>query len=256
MSENFTDSPMLGTYTLDNGVPVDPQIVLTNCRDTNMLRHLITVFGDNPDVRFFLIPGEHTSEIDPAADIYFVRHNGNWVLSQGDTVTDVLFDGLDFNPDGMEGMFSLAQTGDESWDINAAHLPPGEHLLVEDSDENIFGGEIEMADSVDAETFLIDPSVLEQGETEIVLNNFHFGVDTLAFPDGLAVKNVIVDSANDLTEVILERENYPDDADIIVKLLGVAPANIGHEAASDLAASDDLNLVVQHIIDSGGNDLG
>ena len=256
MSENFTDSPMLGTYTLENGVPVDPQIVLTNCRDTTMLRQLITVFGGNPNVRFFLIPGEHTSEIDPAEDIYFVRHNGNWVLSQGHTVTDVLFGERDFNPDGMEGMFSLAQTDDGSWDVNAAHLPPGEHLLVKDSDDDIFGGDTEVADALDAETFFIDPSVLEQGENEIVLNNFHFGVDTLALPDGLAVKNVIVDSSNDLTEVILEWENYPDDADIIVKLLGVDPANIGHEAASDLAASDDLNLVVQHIIDSGGNDLG
>lgn len=255
MNEDFANNPMLGTYTVEDGVPVDPQIVLADCRDTTMLGQLVTVFGGNPDIRFFLVPEQGAGEIDPARDLYFVSHDGNWVLSQDGVMTEVLFDDPGFNPNGSEGTFMLALAEDGSWAVHPEYLPPGEQLLAETPDPGLFGTPDGTADAVDAETFFIDPSVLAQGENEIVLDDFQLGIDTLALSDELSVKDVVVDSVRDMTEIILERHGQPDGDDIVVRLLGVDPADVGPEAALDLAAPDDLDSAVQHIIDSGGNDL-
>ena len=78
MEENapMNNTTMLGTYTLDGNVPVEPEIVLSNCQDTAMLGQLVSMFEGTPDIRFFLIHEVDESAIDLAADFFFLKDSG------------------------------------------------------------------------------------------------------------------------------------------------------------------------------------
>ena len=251
----MNQTTMLGTYTLDGDIPVEPEIVLTNCTDTNMVGQLVSAFRGNPEVRFFLIENIDENAIDLNADFHFLKDSGDWVLANHNTMMGVLFDDASFNPMGNAGTFSLDQ-GEDGWTLatgddlaQVAYLPSNDQLLVDMDNNDIFGAETDMVHTTsEPETFFIDPSVLAQGEHEILVTNFTLGHDTLELPEGLAIKDVVVDTAHDITEVVLSGSNSTDD--IVVKLMGAnQPALPAHDLGlSDDSGGDDL---VSHMISSG-----
>lgn len=248
---------MLGTFSLDGKIPAEPEIVLTNCTDTAMLGNLVSMFQGNPDIRFFLVEGAEEAGIDLNADLYFLKDSGNWVLASHNTMVGVRFDDASFNPTGTEGIFSINQADDGTWSISAdeaqvAHMPPSDQLLVDMAEDDIFGADADIAPTgTDADTFFIDPSVLAQGENEIVLTNFHLGTDSLELPEGMSIKDVIVDTEQDLAEVVIGQTDTAGD-DIVVKLLGVAQSDLPtHEYGLESdSANDDI---ISHMINSGIN---
>ncbi|BCS87996.1 hypothetical protein [Pseudodesulfovibrio sediminis] len=258
MNDNtaMTDSTMLGTYTLDGPVPVEPEIVLNNCQDTALLGQLVSVFSGNPDIRFFLVQDADT--LDMNADFHFLRDGGNWVLANNDTLVDVLFDDASFNPSGTEGTFSLVQDVNGSYLIDtgiadAAAIPPSDQLLVDLADDGLFVNDehVHAHTDTDAEPFFIDPSVLQHGESEIVVSNFHIGSDVLELPDGMSIKDVIVDNDHDFTELVIGQNDTGHD-DIVVKLLGISQPDLPMQdyGMNSEHATDDL---INHIIHSGLN---
>ena len=248
---------MLGTYILEGNMPSEPDIVLVNSTDTTMLGQLISVFQNNPDIRFFLLHNIDENTVDLAGDFHFVKDGGNWVLANNNSILEVHFDNADFNPAGSESLFSIGQTSDGSWAISTediaaiADLPPSEHLLVDLAEDGILVDGSVAETTLDSESFFIDPSVLGHGENEIVFTNFTVGSDTLELPDGLSVKDVIVDTEHDVTELIIGQDNTTND-DIVVKLLGVSQPDLPmHEYGIDSDhATDDL---INHLINSGMN---
>jgi len=227
---SMNDTTMLGTFTLDGDVPVEPEIVLANCTDAAMLGQLVSVFQDNPYIRFFLV-NTNEADIDLNGDFHFIKDSGNWVLANSNTMHNVRFDNADFNPAGSESTFSLIQAED------------GSHSIALD--------EAAQVGLIDTDSFFIDPSVLDQGESEIVLSNFTVGSDVLELPADMAIKDIFVDNEHDLTNVIVGQNNDVQD-DIVVKLLGVSQQDLptqdfGLDAES---TTDDL---INHLISSGMN---
>jgi len=259
MTDNATmnDTTMLGTYILDGNVPIEPEIVLANCTDTTMLGQLVSVFQGNPEIRFFLIDDVQGNAIDLAGDLHFLKDGGNWVLANNDSLLSVLFDDAGFNPNGTEDTFSLTQVDDGSWAIATddlaalADMPPSDQLLVDLAENDLFVDDSVAATGTDHDSFFIDPSVLENGESEIVVSNFTVGSDTLELPEGMSVKDVIVDTEHDLTEVVIGQNDTVHD-DIVVKLLGVSQPDLPmHDYGIDSDPStDDL---INHLINSGMN---
>nr|WP_287410700.1 hypothetical protein [Pseudodesulfovibrio sp.] len=254
---NMNDTTMLGTYSLEGNVPVEPEIVLANCMDTAMLGQLVSVFQGNPDIRFFLIHDAPENAVDLTGDLHFLKDGGSWVLANNNSLLGVLFDNADFNPNGTEDTFSLSQNIDGSWAVmmdntpSLADLPPSEQLLVDLAEDNLFVDDNVAGTSTDHDSFFIDPSVLEHGENEIIVSNFTVGSDTLELPEGMSVKDVIVDTEHDLTEVIIGQNDTGHD-DIVVKLLGVSQPDLPtHDYGIDTDTStDDL---INHLISSGMN---
>nr|WP_321513824.1 hypothetical protein [uncultured Pseudodesulfovibrio sp.] len=254
---NMNDTTMLGTYSLDGNVPVEPEIVLANCTDTAMLGHLVSVFQGNPDIRFFLIHDAPDNAVDLSGDLHFLKDGGSWVLANNNSLLPVLFDNAEFNPNGAEDTFSLTQGDDGTWAIVTDDLaaltdiPPSEQLLVDLAGDDLFVDDAIVSTSHDHDSFFIDPSVLENGESEIIVTNFTVGSDTLELPEGMSVKDVIVDTEHDLTEVIIGLNDTVHD-DIVVKLLGVSQPNLPmHDFSIDTDTStDDL---INHLIHSGRN---
>lgn len=252
-NKDMNETTMLGTYTLDGDAPIEPEIVLSNCTDTTMLGQLVSVFKGNPDIRFFLIENVDESSIDLGADFHFLKDHGNWILANHNTMMDVLFDDASFNPAGTEGTFSLYQDENGAWGVATGedYLPPSDQLLVDMAEDDIFGADSDPS-HIDSEsdTFFIDPSVLAQGEHEILVSDFTPGHDTLELPEGMEVKNIVVDAEHDLTEIVIGQNNAPSGDDIVVKLLGVSqPDLLGQDYGVETDTSgEDL---IAHLINSG-----
>ncbi|OIQ52293.1 hypothetical protein BerOc1_00768 [Pseudodesulfovibrio hydrargyri] len=265
---NMNQTTMLGTYTLDGNVPVDPEIVLSDCQDTAMLGRLVGMFAGDAEIRFFLLPDVDRAALDMGADFHFIKDSGNWVLANSNTMHNVLFDDAGFNPGGQEGTFSIALLGDGSYAVHTGADPapgadlPHDGLLVDLPEHDIFAaghtahhiGEghtdgHELHAGANAGDLFIDPSVLAHGQSEIVISNFTLGSNHLELPDTLSVKDVVVDHEHDLTSVILAQNDHTGD-DIVVKLLGVShPDMPGHDIHIDADHSgDDL---ITHLIHSG-----
>jgi hypothetical protein len=242
----MNQTTMLGTFTLDGNVPVDPEIVLSDCRDTAMLGRLVGMFAADAEIRFFLLPDVDRAAVDLGADFHFIKDSGDWVLANSNTMHDVLFDDAGLN------------TGA---DDPGADLPH-DSLLVDLPEHNIFAdghvhmdgpaghsGGHELHAGENADGLFIDPSALDHGQSEIVVSNFTLGSNHLELPDNLSVKDVVVDNEHDLTSVILAQNDHTGD-DIVVKLLGVShPDMPGHDIHVDADHSgDDL---ITHLIHSG-----
>ncbi|WP_338667773.1 hypothetical protein [Pseudodesulfovibrio methanolicus] len=265
----MNETTMLGTYTLDGNVPVDPEIVLSDCRDTAMLGQLVSMFAGDADIRFFLLPDVDRASIDLGAAFHFIKDTGSWVLANNDTMHGVLFDDAGFNPAGHEGTFSISLLGDGSYALNiGSETDPGadlphDALLVDLPEHDLFvdghpvhpgghegheGGHALHA-GAESDGLFIDPSVLGHGQSEIVVTNFSLGSNHLELPDNMSVKDVVVDNEHDLTSVIIGQNDHTGD-DIVVKLLGVShPDMPAHDFHIDAAHSgDDL---ITHLIHSG-----
>ncbi len=266
-SINMNQTTMLGTYTLDGNVPVDPEIVLSDCRDTAMLGQLVGMFAGDADIRFFLLPDVNRAAVDMGADFHFIKDTGNWVLANNNTMHDVLFDDAGFNPGGHEGTFSISQLDDGSYALHTGVDDPGadlphDALLVDLPEHDIFVdghshaagqeahmGGTELHAGTNDDGLFIDPSVLDHGQSEIVVSNFTLGSNHLELPDSLSVKDVVVDNEHDLTSVILAQNDHTGD-DIVVKLLGVThPDMPGHDLHFDPDHSGDD--IISHLIHSG-----
>jgi hypothetical protein len=259
---------MLGTYSLDGNVPVEPEIVLSNCRDTAMLGRLVGMFADSDDVRFFLVHDIDPNTLDLGADFHFVKDSGAWVLANDDTMIKVLFDDTSFNPSGPEETFSLVHLHDGSWsvdahaDLSGADLPgadlpdaAGDHLLVDSEAHDIFVGDHVVHADEGSGSIFIDPSVMQDGNGEIVVTNFVMGQDTLELPEDMVVRDVTVDGDHNLTELIIGQQDGPDGQDdIVIKLLSALPdPGAAHSSAVDLDSGSDIDHLIQHIIDSPDN---
>lgn len=266
-SNSMHQTTMLGTFTLDGNVPVDPEIVLSDCQDTAMLGQLVGMFAGDADIRFFLLPDVDRAAVDLGADFHFIKDSGNWVLANSNTMHDVLFDDAGFNPGGHEGTFSISLLGDGTYALNTGDADlgadlPHDALLVDLPEHDIFAdghahtdghaghpGGHELHAGENADGLFIDPSVLDHGQSEIVVTNFTLGSNHLELPDNLSVKDVVVDNEHDLTSVIIAQNDHMGD-DIVVKLLGVShPDMPGHDLHIDADHSgDDL---ITHLIHSG-----
>lgn len=252
----MNETTMLGTYTLDGNVPVSPEIVLANCHDTTMLGRLVAMFEGDPDVKFFIVHDVDRTSVDLGAAFHFVKDAGSWVLANNNTLHSVLFDDASFNPNGHEGTFALTPLADGSYFIDTGDGAAHGALLVDMPDDDIFGNGVEAAAAgtghhadADSNSLFIDPSVLGDGQSEIVVTNFNFGSDHLELADALSVKDVVVDSENDQTSIILSQNDHAGD-DIVVKLLGVSHPDIpahGFHVETDHSADDLIN----HLIHSG-----
>ncbi|WP_207264898.1 hypothetical protein [Desulfovibrio sp. Huiquan2017] len=250
----MNETTMLGTYTLEDDVPAQPEIVLSDCRDTSMLGQLVGMFANDPEVRFFVLPDVDREAVDLGADFHFIRDAGDWVLANNDTMHHVLFDNAGFHPGGHEGTFSISRLADGSYALDtAAHAAlgadlPDDALLVymPGHDLCVDGHPVH----TDGDLF-IDPSVLGNGQSEIVVTDFTVGSDHLQFPDTLSVKDVIVDAEHDLTSVTIGQNDHAD-GDIVVKLLGVSHPDMPmHDFRIDADHStDDL---INHLIHSGSH---
>jgi len=261
-SINMNQTTMLGTYALDGNVPVDPEIVLSNCQDTAMLGQLVGMFTGDPDIRFFLLPDVEQAAIDMGASFHFIKDTGNWVLANNNTMHDVLFDDAGFNPGGHEGVFSISQLADGSYALNTGADLPHEALLVDLPEQDLFADGHSHVHGHETQTdgnelhagtndngLFIDPSVLDHGQSEIVVTNFTLGSNHLELPDNLSVKDVVVDNEHDLTSVILAQNDHTGD-DIVVRLLGVShPDMPGHNIHIDADHSGDD--IISHLIHSG-----
>ncbi|MGE4422244.1 MAG: hypothetical protein AB7D39_08105 [Pseudodesulfovibrio sp.] len=269
-STYMNETTMLGTYTLDGNVPVDPEIVLSDCHDTAMLGQLVDMFAGDADIRFFLLPDVDRAAIDLGADFHFIKDTGNWVLANSNVMHPVLFDDAGFNPGGHEGTFSISLLDDGSYAVNTgpaadpgADLPhdallvdlPEHDLFVDGHTAHLHGHSEAHMDGhglhagANEGGLFIDPSVLGHGQSEIVVTNFTLGSNHLELPDNMSVKDVVVDNEHDLTSVILSQNDHVGD-DIVVKLLGVShpdmPAHDFHVDANH--SGDDL---ITHLIHSG-----
>jgi hypothetical protein len=253
---DMNQTTMLGTYTLDGDVPVQPEIVLANCTDTARVGQLVSAFQGLPDIRFFLIENVDENAIDLNADFHFLKDGGNWILANHNTMMEVLFDDAGFNPVGSEGTFALNPGDDGSWSIvtgdeaaQSAHLPPSEQLLVDMGHDDIFAGDSHAIHvTTEPETFFVDPSVLAQGEHEILVANFTIGHDTLELPEGLSIKDVVVDTEHDLTEVIISGADNTED--FVVKLMGMHQPDLpGQDYA--ITSDTDGDDLIHHMINSG-----
>lgn len=254
-----TNTTMLGTYSLDGNVPVEPEIVLANCQNTTMLGQLVSMFEGNQDIRFFLLHEIDEDSVDLGADFHFLRDGGNWVLANNDTMMDVHFDDASFNPSGSQETFSLYQTEDGSYAISTdtvahmADIPPSEQLLIDMAENDIFAPGHEHVDHIDSDgdSLYVDPSVLSDGQSEIVVTNFTFGSDHLELSEGLSIKDVVVDNEHQLTEVVIGQADHAGD-DIVVKLLGISQPDLPmHEYGIEGEhTTDDL---INHLIHSGMN---
>lgn len=259
---SMNHTTMLGTYTLDGKAPVDPEIVLSNCQDTAMLGRLVGMFADNDDVRFFLVHGIDQNAVDLGADFHFVKDSGAWVLANNDNMIPVLFDDPSLSTSGPEGTFSLVHLDDGSWSIDThaqAALPDadipdptGDQLLVDSEAHDIFVGDHVIHTDTESGSVYIDPSILQDGNGEIVVTNFVVGQDTLELPQDMFVRDVSVDGDHNLTELIIGQLDAPDGHDdIVVKLLNALP-DPGEIPSSpvNLDSGSDIDQLIQHIIDS------
>lgn len=257
ISSNTTT--MVGTYALDGNVPVDPEIVVSHCQDTATLGQLVTMFDHNPDIRFFLVDTIDESHIDSSGDLYFLKDGGNYVLASNNTIIDVVFDNADFNPSGTENTFSLSHDDNGTWSIETdqpvdlAMLAPSDQLLVDINEEGIFVDQHVTDTHHDHDSFFIDPSVLQDGESEIIVNDFHVGSNVLELPDDLSIKDVIVDNDHDLTELVLSHNDATaHESDIIVKLMGVSLPDLPDQDFG-LDAENSTDDLINHLIHSGQN---
>ena len=250
----MTETTMLGTYILEDDVPAQPEIVLADCRDATMLGQLVSMFSDDPQVRFFVLPDVDRDAVNLGADFHFIKDNGDWVLSNDNALHNVLFDDAGFNPGGHQATFSLSPQADGATDLGA-DLP--HHALLVDMPENdIFadgtaphGGGQAIHAASDSGGLFIDPSVLGDGQHEIVINDFNWGGNHLELPEHMSIKDVVVDDAHDLTSVLIG-SNDRADGDIVVRLPGVSHTDIpAHELHMDADhATDDL---INHLIHAG-----
>lgn len=244
------NSTMLGTYTLDGDVPVEPEIVLANCTDTAMVTRLVSAFRGSPDIRFFMLENVDEDIVDLNADFHFLKDNGNWVLANHNTLLDVLFDDAGFNPGGNETTFTLAEDG--SWAVDAenettdaAGMPHDADFLLDMGEHDLFVNHDTPNTDAEPATFYVDPSLLPAGEHEILVSDFTLGHDILELPADMAVKDVIVDAEHDLTRLILDG----GESDIVVSLMGVLQADLpDHDFAMTADSGDDL---ISHMIHSG-----
>lgn len=250
----MNETTMLGTYILDEDVPTQPEIVLADCRDTTMLDQLVSMFSDDPQIRFFVLPDVERDAVNLGADFHFIRDNGDWVLSNGNTLHNVLFDDAGFNPGGHQATFSLPLPVDGAADLGVEL--PHDVLLVDMPEDDIFANGRAPHESLhapqadpDSDGLFIDPSVLGDGQHEIVVNDFTWGGNHLELPEHMSIKDVMVDDAHDLTSVLIGSNDRADN-DIVVRLPGVPHPDIpAHELQMDAAHStDDL---INHLIHAG-----
>jgi len=246
--DNSLDATMFGTYMLEDSVPVEPEIVLTNCTDTARLGQLVSLFQGDPDVRFFLVNSAQEDSVDLTADSYFIKDDGDWVLSNNNTLLNVHFDDAGFNPAGNEGTFSLVLGDDGAYSVAMGNELSGGQLLVDLAEDDLFVDGVDYA-AHEGDSLFVDPSILEQGTDEIIVSNFMVGSNTLELAENMSIKDVFVDNTHDLTEVHVGQNDTMQD-DIVVKLLGVSQPDLPIQDYGMDAESPTDNLIT-HLINSG-----
>ena len=115
VSENAGYTNMLGIYFIENGEPTDPEIILTDSNNSNMLQNVLETFQGDQDVHFFLLPdagGQGVTQADALLPLSFVKDGGNWALGMGtNQPVEVRFDLAELNPDNEE-TFRFSTDGD------------------------------------------------------------------------------------------------------------------------------------------------
>ncbi|QGY40221.1 tandem-95 repeat protein [Pseudodesulfovibrio cashew] len=126
---------MLGIYSVVNGKPSDPEIILNDSRDASMIGEVLKTFAGDEDVRFFLIPDGASHDLDGEGRLDFVQSHGHWELSVSSTdghteYVDVQFDDPAFNSRFEEATFDLP-TGMRA----GLSVDPGETEIVHTDDQ-------------------------------------------------------------------------------------------------------------------------
>ncbi|MEF2232173.1 MAG: cadherin-like domain-containing protein, partial [Pseudodesulfovibrio sp.] len=93
------------------------------------------------------------------------------------------------------------------------------------------------------DTIFIDQSVLADGE--MIVSDFNVHHDVLELGDGLSISDIIIDDTHDYTQLLISN----GESDIVVKLLGVTPADF---AANSLVVDTDTHAdsLIQMLIDA------
>ncbi len=79
-SEKADYQNMLGIYTIVNGKPSDPEIILTNSNDKNMLKEVIHTFAEDAEVHFFFLPNVAGKTFDADGDLQFIADGDGYLL--------------------------------------------------------------------------------------------------------------------------------------------------------------------------------
>jgi len=266
---NANGTNMLGIYSLENGAPIDPEIVLANCKDPAMLGQVVQVFQNNGDIRFFLINGIDGDNTDFGNDLYFIKDNGNWILAADNTMIDVRFDDSSFNPTGTESSFSIIQGDDGAFELVLGEtitepedmlLTDGNDFLIHEGSDEILieeGGDASPSDN-ETDTIIIDQSALngDPSSNMMVIEDYNAGTDSLSMQESMIIKavNSYCDTKDHIeyTEVMMGDN---DGNDTVVRLLGVSRENL-EQFSSNVDTDTKADDLIQYMIDSdGGSDF-
>ena len=132
VSEDASYSNMLGIYTVVDGKPSDPDIIMVNSK--KVAEESLRVLATDKEIRFFLIPNGANMNLDVSKDLHFVMDNGSWALALGygndSRIVDVKFDDPQFNPYGEEASFHFPWGQDAG--INHSWYGPSTRVEVDD----------------------------------------------------------------------------------------------------------------------------
>ena len=138
-SQSASYHNMLGIYTVVDGIPSEPEIILTDSRAANS-NSVLKAFAEDEAIRFFLIPNGGSKNLDLSKPLYFVMDDGQWALAlgEGDTsrIVDVRFDDPQFNPDGEEATFNLRGLEPGITLDNGSHLIKIDDQISDDDDDD------------------------------------------------------------------------------------------------------------------------
>ncbi|QJB57170.1 VCBS domain-containing protein [Pseudodesulfovibrio sp. zrk46] len=206
---------MLGIYFVENGVPTEPEIILANSHDANMLKNVLETFDGDEDVHFFVISDAGDKGIS-ASDVQqdglvFAKDDGEWALSipQADgsaEYVDVQFDIAAFNPNGEEATFRFETAADGSMSVMIDdQISTGDDddfndlvASVDAAADNDTGYattwvETEDAVSIAGDVTITDVDSANMSSATIVLTNAQDGdvLNTDNLPDGITAETVV-----------------------------------------------------------------
>nr|WP_287410699.1 VCBS domain-containing protein [Pseudodesulfovibrio sp.] len=135
---------MLGIYTMADGNPVNPEIILVNVNDPNLdIGDVLTTYGDGATPNYFLVSVGYGATPTGTPEFVWDEANGEWAISfdGGTTTLDARFDNMDLNPNDPEHTFDPAEllagrvgVDDQFLEVEGADDDDFDDVLAEEHD--------------------------------------------------------------------------------------------------------------------------
>nr|WP_321513825.1 VCBS domain-containing protein [uncultured Pseudodesulfovibrio sp.] len=123
---------MIGIYTMSDGNPVNPEIILVNANDPNLdIGDILTTYGDGAAPNYFLVAVGEGATPTGTPEFVWDEANGEWAISfdGGTTLFDARFDNPALNPNDIEDTFDPAQ-------LLTGRVAVDDQLTVETDDDD------------------------------------------------------------------------------------------------------------------------